>query len=130
MPTKWAPPSVVRTIDVQTGLEQGACPSNQNCWADTAVNDTGEKPAGTGPPGGAVAGVVVVVELVDVVELDVVVDDEDPDRTCGASVPAVVVDVFAVVVEELVFAATLPPHPASSTATPARATTEYLFTNC
>ena len=44
------PPSVVRTIEVHTGLLQGASPSSQYCSADMAVNETGSKPAGTAPP--------------------------------------------------------------------------------
>ena len=49
-PTKWAPPSVVRTIEVQTGLLHGASPSSQYWSADMAVNESGSKPDGTGPP--------------------------------------------------------------------------------
>ena len=49
-PTKWAPPSVVRTIEVHTGLLQGATPSSQYWSADMAVNESGSKPEGTGPP--------------------------------------------------------------------------------
>jgi hypothetical protein len=51
-PTKWAPPSVVRTIEVHTGLLQGATPSSQYWSADMAVNESGSKPEGTGPPAG------------------------------------------------------------------------------
>ena len=51
-PTKLVPPLVVRTREVQTGLPQGASPSNQYWLADIAVNETGLKPDGTGPPAG------------------------------------------------------------------------------
>jgi hypothetical protein len=59
---------VVRTIDVQTALEHGASPNSQNSLAETAVNDTGSKPAGTGPPAGwpppSVLGVTEVTAVV------------------------------------------------------------------
>ena len=60
MPTKCDPPSVVRTIEVHTGLAHGASPSNQYWLGETAVNDTGSKPLGTVPPAGAVAVVGTV----------------------------------------------------------------------
>ena len=61
MPTKCDPPSVVRTIEVHTGLVHGASPSSQYSLGETAVNDTGSKPLGTVPPAGTVvtAGTVV-----------------------------------------------------------------------
>jgi hypothetical protein len=51
-PTKWAPPSVVRTIEVHTGLLHGASPRSQYWLADIAVKDSGSKPEGTAPPAG------------------------------------------------------------------------------
>jgi hypothetical protein len=49
---KLRPPSVVRTSEVHGCCAQGASPSNQNVVALMALNDRGEKPAGTGPPEG------------------------------------------------------------------------------
>jgi hypothetical protein len=60
-PTNLAPPSVVRTIEVQTGFLQTASPRSQYSLADMAVNETGSNPAGTAPPAGWPAAVVVVV---------------------------------------------------------------------
>ena len=53
-------------MEVQTGLEQGASPSSQYSLPDTAVNETGSKPAGTGPPAdpeGCAPAVVVDEEV-------------------------------------------------------------------
>ncbi len=61
MPTNCDPPSVVRTIDVHTGLAHGASPNSQYWLGETAVNDTGSKPLGTVPPAGAVAAAGTVV---------------------------------------------------------------------
>jgi hypothetical protein len=47
------PPSVVRTIDVHTGLEHVALPSTQPSAAEMKLTDAGWKPDGTGPPAGA-----------------------------------------------------------------------------
>lgn len=132
-PTKCAPPSVVRTIEVQTGFEHGAEPSNQNCCGETAVNETGEKPGGTGPPiGGLVTTVVVVVLLVDVVEVVVLFEDVLADLAAGARAPPVVLDPALVVEVEVgvLVDAALPPQAASSNAPPAMATAENLFTEC
>src|SRR5579875_374393 len=67
-PTKLAPPLVVRTIDVQTGLRQGESPKSQNSLEEIAVNDTGSNPGGTGPPAGwppaKVLGLVWLVAVV------------------------------------------------------------------
>jgi hypothetical protein len=52
IPTKLAPPSVVRTTEVHSGLLQGASPRSQKSSGETAVNETGSKPVGTGPPAG------------------------------------------------------------------------------
>src|SRR5580658_230000 len=50
-PAKLTPPSVVRTIDVHGGVEQGAVPSSHQVSSLIAVNDAGANPAGTGPDG-------------------------------------------------------------------------------
>ena len=49
------PPSVVRTIDVHTGLAHGALPRTQPSAAEMKLTDAGWKPDGTGPPAGAAA---------------------------------------------------------------------------
>ncbi len=48
--TKWSPPSLVRTISVQSRDPHGAVPSNQNSFAEMPVYETGWKPRGTRPP--------------------------------------------------------------------------------
>jgi hypothetical protein len=103
-PTKLAPPSVVRTIEVQTGLLQTASPRSQYSPADMAVNETGSKPAGTGPPVGC-PPVVVVVDV----------------GTAAAVVGTVVATtaVLAGVVVRLLTAELAPdPQPAARTAAP------------
>ena len=63
-PTKWAPSSVVRRTEVHTGLVHGATPSSQYWSADMAVNETGSKPEGTGPPAGCEPPIVFSVTAV------------------------------------------------------------------
>jgi hypothetical protein len=68
MPTKRAPPSVVRTIDVHTGCGHGAVPSSQKYRAEMAVKSAARKPLGTGPPAGGLgpwAAGYVVFEIED-----------------------------------------------------------------
>jgi hypothetical protein len=90
MPTKWAPPSVVRMIEVHTGFGQGAVPSSQNSSVETAVKDSASKPSGTGPPVGGV-GVVTGWTGTDVTGAEV------PDgRGPGTEERATVLDVVVV----------------------------------
>jgi hypothetical protein len=92
MPTKLAPPLVVRTIEVQTALGQGASPSSQNSSGEIAVNETGSKPDGTGPPAGWPLATALGVAPVEVVVLagagaDVVADvGAGPEVLFGAVV--------------------------------------------
>ena len=66
MPCQVLPPSLVRTMDVQGALEQGAVPSAQPCEASMKVADTGVNRAGTGPPAGPTAdGVAEATGLVE-----------------------------------------------------------------
>jgi hypothetical protein len=138
MPSHCEPPSVVRTIDVHTGLEQGADPRSQNSLAETAVKETGLKPAGTGPPAGGPFGTEVVVVAAAVVVV------EEAEVPVVEGLPLAVVDVVAalevaevaggegavveeaprpvVVVPELCACLLPPPQPAASRATEARAT--------
>ncbi|MGN6607591.1 MAG: hypothetical protein ACTHMS_11365 [Jatrophihabitans sp.] len=52
MPTQLAPPSRVRTIEVQGPCEHGAVPSTHPSLGETKVTEVGVKPVGTGPPAG------------------------------------------------------------------------------
>jgi hypothetical protein len=96
MPAKLAPPSVVRTIapHVPEPVRHRAVPSSHHSSRLTAVNELGLKSAGMAPPAGP--GVVVVVELVEVVEgVVVVVEVVDLDMV----VVVVVVEVAVVLLQ-------------------------------
>lgn len=124
---------------------QGASPSNQYWLADMAVNETGLNPEGTGPPAGwppgavaSVAGVVVGVELVELVEVvllelggTAVVDGGAEvvggpvvgavvDAVVGAEVEAVEVGAVVLLVEMALFF--VPPQAAARTITDSTAT--------
>jgi hypothetical protein len=136
-PTKWAPPSVVRTIEVQTGLLHGASPSSQYWSTDIAVKETGSKPEGTEPPAGCepatvlpLAGLVAgtdVETVVGPVVVGLVVGALVAGAVLGDAVVAVVgatvlVMAGAVVValfEVLPADALLPPPPQPAAKTPA-----------
>src|SRR5437763_16513718 len=50
MPRQLRPPSLVRSIDVQGGVLQGAVPSTQPCELEMNVTLAAMNPLGTGPP--------------------------------------------------------------------------------
>ncbi len=86
MPRQEAPPSRVRTIEVQGGCPHGALPNTQPCSALTNVAEYGVNPPGTGPPTGPAGTDAEVVE-VWVVPLPVVAvgADVEPDDAPGTS---------------------------------------------
>jgi hypothetical protein len=111
-------------------LEHGAVPSSQYSLAEMALNETGSKPAGTGPPAGpppgrvapVVAGADVVVgattEVVVVPCTEVVVVPCTDVVVIAGSPDVVVAEPDALVVEVPVALLELEPHPAITT--PAR----------